>query len=105
MNFFRCFNLTRNINLLNEFGSLQMEVTNFVNSDNNKLGNYFQKQTHLTVNEISKKSTQKIKKGTRRALQKGTPEIKKTLHRCKVLIISGEYRNRTDDLLTASQTL
>jgi hypothetical protein len=37
---------------MNEFGSLQMEVTNFVNSDNNKLGNYFQKQTHLTVSEF-----------------------------------------------------
>ena len=50
--------------------------------------------------------TQKIKKGTQRALQMGTPEIEKDFASLQSLDNqSGEYRNRTDDLLTASQTL
>ena len=45
-------------------------------------------------------------KGHYRALQIGTPEIKKDLTSLQSPDNqSGEYRNRTDDLLTASQTL
>ena len=47
--------------------------------------------------------------GREKTLQKDSPEMKKDLALLQSLDnqinISGEYRNRTDDLLTASQTL
>jgi hypothetical protein len=52
-------------------------------------------------NMLFGKNITRQKGHSRRALQ----QQKKTLHIRNVLIFSGEYRNRTDDLLTASQTL
>jgi len=52
----------------------------------------------------SNKIPSKNQKGHSRALQMGTPENKKDLASLQSLNNqSGEYRNRTDDLLTARE--